>query len=907
MKREAREFLPDEIEVLIQEVLHAADLGIVEAFDVEWDLRAHFEDGLARSVTVTELIDRFGDPATAGRTIREGRSRTSARERRRRGGWWMSPKEWLDETRRAARRLARAPGFALIVVLTLGLGVGANTAIFTVLNAVLLQDLPYLEPDRLVRVYESTPNDPEGSEFLRAPMVSEFRSWDEVFDAVGTLYSYREVGADLTDGDVPRRITIGRVAAGYFETMGIGPMIGRTFLEDESFGPGENVSTASPAVQVAILSNRLWLDHFDGDEEILGRTAHLDGAPFEIVGVMPKGFNNPFGSRSDLWVPQDLRPGRSNSFGNYYLSGVARLPAGVTLEAAQERARTLARAYTEVEPDAGEAYPMLVPLQRDVVGATRSTMLWILAGAAGLVLLTACVNVANLLFARGLGLDRDLALRSALGSGRSRLIATILLENGILAGLGGLVGLAVGWGGVRLLVAVSPNALPAVAEVQVGQQAFMFALVVTVGALVAFGLTPALRLSRTAPADVLRSGDRTSTIGRVVKRLRDGLVVAQLAAAVTLVAGATLLTRSFDALLDVPLGIETDGVLTFEVHLPSARYVDGPARHRFHEEFQERVAGLPGVSAVGATSWLPVNGRYHTWMFNWDPEVPDRGNDEAWYSTDVRVVTGDYFGSLGIEMLKGTDPESVDVEAEPMAWINQAIVDEVFGETDPLGQQLYLAGTNRRVMGVVEDIPHGARGEVSRKSYLLHAQYSNGRNWALIQTVKARGNLAVTRELIREELQSIDPQLVLYRPSAYASVLETVRAQDRFATLLMGAFAGLALILSLVGTYGVLAGSVAGRTREFGIRMALGADTDTVRSLVLRYAARLTIPGVVLGMVGAWIGGRWIETLLFGIEASDPVAMGGSVVVFVAVGFASAWVPARRATRVDTVQALTSE
>lgn len=819
----------------------------------------------------------------------------------------MSAGEWWNETRRAARRLARAPGFAVIVVLTLALGVGANTAIFTVLNAVLLQDLPYPAPERLVRVFEATPDDPVGSSFLRAPIVSEFRGWEEVFAGFTSIYSYREVGADLTDGDTPRRITIGRVSAGYFATMGVRPTMGRTFLEDDSFGPGENVSSATPAVQVAVLSHRLWLDHFDGDPEVVGRTTHLDGAAFEVVGVMPQGFNNAFGSPSDVWVPLDMRPGGSNSYGNYYLSGIARLSDGVTLEAAQERARVLASSFTEAQPDAGDAYPRLIPLQTDVVGATRSTMLWILAGAAGLVLLTACVNVANLLFARGLGLDRDLALRSALGSGRSRLIASILMENGILAGLGGAVGLAFGWAGVKALVALSPDALPMVAEIEVGLPVFLFALAVTVLALIAFGLTPALRLSRTSPADVLRSGDRASTVGRFAKRLRDGLVIAQLSAAVMLVAGAALLTRSFDSLVDVPLGIEPEGVLTFEVHLPGARYTDGPARQQFHEEFQARVASVPGVLNVGATSWLPVNGTYHTWGFSWTPDGAELGDDSQFYSTDIRIMAGDYFGTLGIELMSGVAPGDVDMESEPMVWINQTVVDEVFGDTDPVGQQMRVAGGTRRVMGVVEAIPHGPRGEVTRKSYIPHAQYASNRNWAMIQTVKAQGDLTVTRELIRAELKGIDPQLVLYRPNAFAGVLETVRAQDRFATLLMGTFAGLALILSLIGTYGVLTGSVAARTREIGIRMALGADTGTVRGMVLRYAARLTVPGVVLGLVGAWIGGRWIEALLFGVDAADPIAFAGSAVIFLAVGLVSAWIPAARATNVDTVQALTAE
>jgi hypothetical protein len=291
----------------------------------------------------------------------------------------------------------------------------------------------------------------------------------------------------------------------------------------------------------------------------------------------------------------------------------------------------------------------------------------------------------------------------------------------------------------------------------------------------------------------------------------------------------------------------------------------------------------------------------------WDPENPGPSNGGAFQSTDVRIVTGDYFGVMGIELLQGVGPESVDLESEPMLWVNRQLADEVFEGMEPVGQQINLAGDARRIMGVVETIPEDARGGVSRKSYIPHAQYSDNRNWSLIQTVKARGDLTDLREQIRGEIRAIDPQLVLYRPQSFEEVLGTVRAQDRFATVLMGAFAVLALVLSLVGTYGVLAGSVQGRTREIGIRMALGADSGSLRRMVLMYAAALTVPGVALGLLGAWVASRWIEALLFGVEAVDLVAYGLAVLVFLGVGLFSGWLPAVRATRVDTVQTLAAE
>jgi predicted permease len=520
-----RDALPPEITEVVERVLDASGLDFVDGrAEVEQELFSHFEDGLAAGSPAHVLIERFGDPLAAGRRIARTRPRAAARNRGEHWRWWMSPRELWDEMRQAARRLGRAPGFTVIVILTLALGVGANTAIFAVLNAVLLEELPYAEPGRLVRVYENNRERPQ-LQFIRAPVLAEWKRWEGVFEHVGGLYTYREVGADLTSGSSPRRVTVMRASTGYFETLGVAPERGRTFEFDESLGPGEATSTTTPPAFVTVLSHDLWTSEYEGASDLIGRTIELDGTSFEVVGVTPRGFNNPFGTHADVWVPQDLRSGGSNSFGNYYLSAVGRLRDGLTLEVAQERLKTLAEAFAEQEPRMQAWFPTILPLQDDLVGDTRRTMLLILAGAAGLVLLTACVNVANLLFARGLGRDRDLALRSAIGSSRGRLIAGILAENGLLAAGGGLFGLLIGWSGVKALLWLAPDALPMVAEVELGSTVFLFALTVTVAALVIFGLVPALRLSRTAPADVLRSGDRASTVGRVSRRLRDALVM----------------------------------------------------------------------------------------------------------------------------------------------------------------------------------------------------------------------------------------------------------------------------------------------------------------------------------------------------------------------------------------------
>ncbi len=900
--------LPPELEEVVRAVLAASDLDLVERVEVEADLRAHFEDGLTAGVDGHDLRDRFGDPITVGRRIARARRDARGGHRTDTGRWWMSGSEWWSEIRRGVRRLAHTPGFAFVVVLTLALGVGANAAIFSVVDAVLLRPLPYAAPDRLVRVYEAEPGTPTDDNYLRAPAVAAYRMWDDVFDGFGALYVYRETGADLTAGDRTVRVTTVPVTAGYFETLGVTPEVGRTFLESESVAPGEGGDRAEPLARVAILSHALWLDRFGGTRDVLGRVIRLDDQPYEIVGVMPDGFADPFGPPADLWTPQDLRLGRRNNWGNFHLSAVARLKPGLTVPAAQSRVDALYARLLEEHPEArGDLVPTLVPLHQDLVGPTRRTMLLILAGAAALVLLTACVNLANLLFARGLGRDRDVAVRTALGSGRGRIMAGLLVETGILAVIGGAAGLGVGWLGVRSLVALSPDALPRLVDPSPSGAVFVFALVVTVIALVLSSLTPALRLSRVPPADALRADSRTTTGGRRARRVRDGLAIVQVAAALVLVTGAALLGRSFAALANVPLHMDPAGVLTFEVNLPESRYPDGAAREGFHRTFHEQVAALPEVEAVGAVSWLPVNGRFNIWGVYWDPEHPDGSNDDAWYGSDIRVIAGDYFEALDIGLVRGPAPAGADLEGERVVWVNQRFVDEVFGDVDPIGQIVFAGNEPRRVVGVVDDVPYDAEGAVSAMAFIPHAQFADDRNWALTQTVRVRGSRQAARATIAAVLSRMDAQLVLYRPRPLTEVVGSARAQNRFATLLMSAFALLALALALVGTYGVLAGAVAGRKREFGIRMALGADSRDVGRMVLRYSALLVGPGVMIGLVGAWLSARWVQALLFQVSPRDPVVYLGAVAVFTAVGLVAGWAPARRATRVDPARTLSAE
>lgn len=825
----------------------------------------------------------------------------------------MSGGEVVRELKRAARSLIREPGFALVVILTLALGVGANTAVFTVLDAVMLRPLPYATPDRLVRVYDVWHEEPQVlHEYLRGPELLVFSQWNEVFDTLGALYTYREVGADLTSADAPERLVISRVGAGFFETLGVQPALGRGFAFEESVRLGSAEDQAPPPA-VAVLSHRLWEQLFEADPSRLGATIELDGVGHQVVGVMPRGFRNPMGSAPDVWVPQDLTPGGRNNWGNHYLTGIARLQEGLTLEAAQQRIDVLTQRLGEEFPENAGWGVALRPLHADLVGAKSARMMWVLAAAVGLILLSACVNVANLVFARSLGRDRDVALRGALGSGRGRLMLHMLSESAVLAVLGSLAGLLLGTVGIRALLSLAPDALPVISAPSLSPRVFLVGMASAVFALLVFGLAPAIRLSRTAPADVLRAGGRSGTESRALRRVRGGLVVGQVAVAVVLVAGAGLLLRSFAALQAVDLGIDDREVLTYEVHLPESRYPDGPARHALHVQLRDRVEALPAVESAGSTSWLPVNGRYNTWGVAWVGAgwsgVFD-GEDETWVSTDVRMVTGDYFGALDIELLRGVPFAEQDPDGERVVWVNEEVAASAeLGGAEILGERVQIAGEARRVMGVYANASHDPRGAVSPKTYVPHAHYSDDRNWAMTQVVEARPGTDVValRERIRGELAGLDPQLVLYRPRPMESLLEASRAEDRFSALLMALFATLALVIAGVGAYGVLAGSVARRRREIGIRMALGAAPELVRRTIMMAAVRLSVAGVVFGLGAAWLASRWLESLLFGVEAVDPIAYLGGAVLLLGLGALAGWLPARRATRVDPAASLAAE
>jgi predicted permease len=521
-------------------------------------------------------------------------------------------------------------------------------------------------------------------------------------------------------------------------------------------------------------------------------------------------------------------------------------------------------------------------------------------GAAGLVLLIACVNVANLFLARSLSRQKEIAIRSAMGAARRRLVRQQLVESLLVAGAGAATGSIVAFWGVRFLFAVSPESLVRAEEVGFDPVLLVFAIVVTGLTVVFVGLVPSLHAARVDPNSALRDGTRGNTSGGG-QRARGVLVTMQVALALMLLVGAGILLRSFAALLDVDLGIETERVATFEVNLPPARYAAGEDRARFHDQFLQRIGALPGVVAAGAASWLPGNGRYHIWGYT--PLPDDGGRDRA--EAQTRVIEGGYFSAMGIPLLSGRSFDTGDrLDTEPVALISRELASTVYGDDDPLGERFRTAGDEFTVIGVVDDVADDMRGGTMGTHYLSHSQYANNRNWSMTYAVRTTGSPTAPLARIRTELAALDDALVLYRLRTMADVLGGHRARARFTLLLMTVFAGIALSLAAIGVYGVLSYTVSQRAQEMGIRLALGARSAQVRGIVVRRAASVAGIGLIIGLAGAWLLSRFLESLAFGVGVRDPVVFVGVAVLLAFVVLAAAWVPASRATRMSPIDAL---
>lgn len=804
---------------------------------------------------------------------------------------------WTQDLRSALRGYSKQPGLLAVLVLTAAVGIGATTAVFSVVSSVLLNPLPYPEPDRLVRLYSASTQMPGELSYLTGPDFRDYRDQVKAFAATGAFYDYRETGLDLTGLGPARRTRALAVSAGYFEVLGATPLHGRLLSPQE-----ENGGEARFGSEVVILSHHLWQQLTGGDPEIVGQQLELDGISFTVIGILRPTFLDVLQGEVDLWIPLNLHPeGRWFHRQNFYLSAIARLAPEASVAQAQAQADSLmARIDAELEADRSDLSLEILPLFDDVVGSSP-TSLGVLFGAAVLVLMIAAINIGNLLVARGLARSREMAVRSALGSGRIRLARQLLLESSIATALGGIIGGFTAYLGVKALLAVSPDSLARSEEVSFDPRLLLFGLAMIGVTTLLCGLAPALQAAGIDPAKALRGGSRGGGTSPARRRLRAGLVASQIALAAVLLVGTGVLLRSFAALHQVPLQFDPQGVLTFEINTPTARYPDGAQRDRFHRRFQDEIAGLPGVVATGAISKLPALGPYNYWGVTY---VDDQGERQM-TGGETRIISGDYFGALGIPLLRGRQFDDRDgPDQQPVVIINQEMAEQIWPGQDPLGKVLGAANAERTVIGVVADVPFDHLGSIRTKYYVSHRQFADDRNWALTQVVKTTDEPLQALGPIQAVLQGIDTQLVLHHPAAFESLLDRQRAAQQFVVLLMVVFAIVALTLAVVGIYGVLAYTVTQQRREIGLRVALGAQPNQVLGTIMRQGLLLATIGTAIGLPAAWASSQVLDALLFEVKAQDPWVFAAVGLVLAAVTLAAAMVPARQALEIEPMAAL---
>jgi predicted permease len=802
---------------------------------------------------------------------------------------------WFDGTgdvRYALRSLARSPGFAVTAILTLAVGIGATTAVFSAVNAVLLEPLPYQQPGQLVRLYNHALTNPNERSDISPVYALAYRRQMSSLAAVGVFNSYGPAGADIGSGSTAHRVTLLPVSAGYFEVLRVPPAMGHAFSTADE--------TGAPLV---VLSHRMWAQEMHGDPSAVGRTLSMSGTAYTVVGVMPAGFVDPTGAAPDGWVPVDMRPGTDPSNAdNHYLSVIARLRPGVTMAAAQSELDELGIRLGKIYPDAAYSGARLYTLKDDVVG-TSSLALTLMFGAVGLVLILVCVNVANLMLVRGSDRAHEFALRSALGAGRGRLLRQMMVESGALAAAGGVGGVLVSRVAMAGIVAVGAGRIPRLTALTLQPKLLLFLMVVSCVSALAFGIVPALRAGRVDPRDALSERGRGSSGSRAHIRLRRGLVAAQVSLAFVLLVGAGLLLASVQRIRDIDLGVATNDALVFDLNLPAARY-DAAARAHLYEDFASRVAAIPGVTAVGGTSKLPATGPYNQWG---TMAVTGRllGTREGSALTENRVVSGAYFKAAGIPVVDGRVFDAHDDASAPnRVVISNSLAHRLYPGESAVGQQLRTGGWTSVVIGVVGDVSVDAEGRPDLYVYHAHRQVADDRNWALTQIVRTTRPVAQIEPAVRRVLSEMDSRLVMYHPMSLAQAIGRGEAQRMFVLQLLGAFALTALALAGLGLFGVLSYGVRIRSREFGIRMALGARPGGVRQMVVSEGLRLAATGVAIGVAGAWLMGRALQSVLFKVAPLDPVVLAGSAAFMFSIAVCAAYLPARRATSTDPMLAL---
>jgi putative ABC transport system permease protein len=806
------------------------------------------------------------------------------------GGGWLE--RLVQDARYGARTLRKSPGFALVAGLTLALGVGATTAVFTVVHGVLLRPLPYPHPERLVLVSHQPANNPWWSE----PGLADhdwlaFRSRAQLFERVAASITHL---VTLTDVGEPARLQSARVTAEFFQTLGIQIPIGRAFGRDEE-GQGRD--------HVVLLSDALWRERFGGDPGALGRSVTLDGIAHRVIGVLPPGFAYP--ADAQLWRPLDVQlgPGRT-----LMVSVIGRLKPGITVDQAaaslaaatgsEQRARERRQAFTS----------QVIPLKRTVVGDAERSLL-IFAGAVGILLLIACANVANLLLMRATSRQREMAVRTALGAGRSRLVRQVLTESAMLWLAAGSVGALLSVAGVRALLLLAPaGRIPRAGEVGVSAVALAFALGVSLVTGIAFGLVPALRASRASLHTRLTASSRgvSSRDGRV----RSALVLVEIALALVLLAGAGLMLQSFRRMRHVDVGFHAPGLVALTVDLPGTRYPSVERMQTFHRTMLERLAAIPGAASVAAVNFSPLGGS----LVRGDFKAESGRTIPPAYIVSKPSVSAGYFRTMGIRLVRGREfTERDDATAPRVAIVSTSVAQQIWPGMNAVGQLLSMSdnpgpGDWLTIVGVVDDVVQ-ERLSAQRDAAIYQPYAQIGQTYFLEHmtfVVRAMDRTEPLVPAMQRVLREVDRTQPAGTIQTMDATISATVAEPLFQARLIGAFSAFALLLAGIGIYGVVAYSVAERTHEIGIRVALGADRGHVVWLVLRRILMLVAPGVALGLAGALAVTRVLTTLLFGVKPNDPATLAAVAALLVGVAFVAGVIPARRASRVDPLVALRS-